>query len=338
MGIPNTRTLQICCLFLGPVVLAGCADLKVDTNVVSLWDERPVVNVHVWNAADGGLVLSWTASSNFVRVAVNPTQHTGNSHNATISVSSFSPPHNYNAQVTFTNANDPNDCETIRVSFGTQGKKRHLLIGESFLEIGNWWEYQKHTVEVNGQPVDEWETRDVEVVGTDTVEGLYAAVWESRSDGRWNRRYWYLTSEYVMEAGWEDDNGKEVVRDSDPWEALPVWIDETDENRHYGHGLHRGWDKRNSSNAWAGHKDGYVTFLHEETITVPAGTFECVVVFVHSESSDSGGCQRYYDTTLWFDRDVGIIRMDSFEWERHGDGSEESESYTLELASTNVLG
>lgn len=338
MGIPNSRTLQICCLLLGPVLLAGCADLKVDTNVVSLWDERPVVNVHVWNAADGGLVLSWTASSNFARVAVNPTQHTGNSHKATISVSSFSSPDNYDAQVTFTNANDSGDRETIRVSFGTEGKKRHLLIGENFLDIGNWWEYQEHTTEVNGQPVDEWETCNMEVVGTDIVEGYYTAVWESRSDGSWNRCYWYLTSEYVMEAGWEDDNGKEVVRDSDPWEAFPVWIDETDANRHYGHGLYRGWDKRNPSNTWTGYKDGYVTFLREETVTVPAGTFDCVVVLLHSESFDSGGYQSNDDVALWFDPDVGIIRMDSFEWERLGDGGEESEAGTLELASTNVLG
>ena len=215
----------------------------------------------------------------------------------------------------------------------------YRLIPENFLAIGNHWEYQLHITKDEGVPVDWWGTLVWDVTQTANVSGFNTTILQEVSTisgvGSYTGLlYWYLSSENLVEVRWEEDTEYETVRDNDPWEMVPIWVSDTDNNRHVGHGQYTGYD---GYQGWTGYNDYYITYLRQETITVPAGTFNCTVVLMYSEWHDTGGWWGYENVTLWFSPSVGIIKLEAkdYTWDVN-DQAWYDEIETAELTSANV--
>ena len=195
----------------------------------------------------------------------------------------------------------------------------HQLIGGHLLDIGNRWEYQIHiTEDPDTGPVDWWGTVIREVVRNETIEGYDTVLYEDTGEipgvvTWWQKSNYYLTSEYLVEVRSEDKDIIRLVRNNDPFEYAPVWVDELDNNRHFGHGEHYGTLK-DPYYTWDGYRDNYITFLRTEPITVPAGSFDCVVVFVRSEFHELEGLWGYVEMTVWANLEVGIVKTDEYAW------------------------
>ncbi|MHC4499839.1 MAG: LamG domain-containing protein [Planctomycetota bacterium] len=193
------------------------------------------------------------------------------------------------------------------------------MIGEHVLDVGGHWEYQLHiTEDPDAGPVDWWGTTTSDIVREETIEGYETVLFEETGqipgvESWWFKANYYLTSEYVVEVRSEDEGMIYLVRDNDPLENSPVWVNESDSNRHYGHGEHYGTLK-DPYYTWDGHRDKYVTFLRTETITVPAGSFDCVVLFVRQESHEFAGIWMYSEGTVWANPAVGSVKGDEYIW------------------------
>jgi len=195
----------------------------------------------------------------------------------------------------------------------------HQLIGEHLLNIGNRWEYQIHITEYPEQgSVDWWGTGVSEIVRHETIEGYDTVLYETTGEipgveTWWMKSNYYLTSEYLVEVRSEDEDIIRLVRNNNPFEYAPVWVDESDNNHHFGHGEHYGTLK-DPYYTWDGYQDSYITFLRTEPITVPAGSFDCVVVFVRSEFHELEGLWGYVEVTVWANPEVGTVKTDEYAW------------------------
>ena len=117
------------------------------------------------------------------------------------------------------------------------------LLNESFLNIGNHWEYQVQVTLLKNDPANlnlsqvEDITESKNVAGFDTrvrrrqISGPGISVTESI--------YFFINAmDQLVSAGFEEDDSTETVRDGDPTELLPLVIDTSDNNRPVGHGLY----------------------------------------------------------------------------------------------------
>ena len=150
----------------------------------------------------------------------------------------------------------------------------------------------------------------------------------------------YLTSEYLLEVRQEtdgtDDDKVITVRDNDPWEVLPVWVEESDDNRHFSHGEYEGQNKHYPYNTWTGYTDGYITFRRMEQTTVPAGTFYCIVVFHTVEYRNDDGSWGFMDQTMWL-HPLGLpVKMERYEWDSPVTGQPTEANYNMQLTSINL--
>ena len=149
--------------------------------------------------------------------------------------------------------------------------------------------------------------------------------------------YFYLSPENLVQVREEDNDYCETVRNNDPWEILPIWVADTDNNRHMGHGQYTGSLINPPYYEWTGYNDFYITYSRQETITVPAGTFNCIVVLLYEEWHDDSGWWGYCDTNIWVSPSVGIIKIEDrcWDWDNE-DQAWYDEIETAELTSTNV--
>jgi len=195
----------------------------------------------------------------------------------------------------------------------------YRLIGDHCLDIGNRWEYQIHlTEDPDAGPVDLWGTIISEVVRNETIAGYDTVLYEDAGEipgvkTWWTTSNYYLTSEYRVEVRTEDEDIINLVRNNNPFEYAPVWVNESDTNRHFGHGEHTGILK-DPYYTWDGYQDSYITFLRTEPVTVPAGSFDCVVVFVRSEFHELEGFWGYAEMTVWANPEVGTVKTDEYVW------------------------
>ena len=213
------------------------------------------------------------------------------------------------------------------------------LFKESFLDIGNHWEYQVQLTLLENDPTNlnlsqvEDITESKNVAGFDTrvrrrqISGPGISVTESV--------YFFINAmDQLVSAGFEEDDSTETVRDGDPTELLPLVIDTSDNNRPVGHGLYRGEDKEPGGAVWNGFEDTFVTYITEETITVPAGTFDCVVIDFRLVWDDQDGDTGRDETRFWINPDIGIIKAMTNEFDT-SQGFTEQTTFTSELSSTN---
>jgi hypothetical protein len=158
----------------------------------------------------------------------------------------------------------------------------YRILGDNYLDIGNEWTYKVHATKVDDEPVDLWGTHTIEVTHAENIEGYSAtAVRNEYSfpgvylEYEWDTTYNYLTQDYLVEVRHVDYESSTTARNNDPLEDLPVWVNDTDNNRHVGHGefVGRSFDAP-PGDYWYGSHDTYITFEGQETITVPAGTID----------------------------------------------------------------
>ncbi|MFH1162839.1 MAG: hypothetical protein V1852_02105 [Pseudomonadota bacterium] len=205
------------------------------------------------------------------------------------------------------------------------------LIEDNLMSIGNQWTYQVHYTKYkdSDDPVDEWETANLSVTGTANISGFDTVIFQN--DDEEVLSYQYLSSEYLAEVklDWGDSNI--TVLNNDPWELMPVWVSTTDNNRHIGHG------KCISDDNLTANVDSYITYLRQETITVPAGTYECVVVSTLKETHADNGYIEQIRGTHWISPGYGTIKQEQNVREFEDQTWYESER-TSELTSTNLNG
>jgi len=211
------------------------------------------------------------------------------------------------------------------------------LIGDNFLDVGNQWEFRVHITEIDGESADEWETFSKEIVGSENVAGYDTRVVEFQSGTDREYEYQVLTSEYLLDIGADDGDEVREVMNDDPIERFPVWVSAADVDLHFGHGEYRAWIKDDPLDMWNDYEDRYLSFVGVETVTVPAGTFDCVVVSIYEHDLDSNGGREDVDETWWFDPDVGFVKNETSWQSFYPSGEVEgSETFTLELTATNV--
>ncbi|MCK4795555.1 MAG: carboxypeptidase regulatory-like domain-containing protein [Desulfobacteraceae bacterium] len=195
----------------------------------------------------------------------------------------------------------------------------YQLIGEHFADVGNRWEYQIHITEYPEQgSVNWWGTGVREIVRHENIEGYDTALFQvtmqvPQIGTEWVKYNYSQTSEYVLEVRYEDEYIIHLVRNNNPLELIPLWVSDSDNNRHIGYGEYHGTLK-DPYYTWDGYQDSYITFLGTETIVVPAGTFDCTVVLLRQEFHEFAGIWGYGEMTTWFNLEVGIIKTDEYAW------------------------
>ena len=224
----------------------------------------------------------------------------------------------------------------------------YRIIPENFLKIGNRWVYQVHVTKEENVVVDVWGTDTWVVTKTENIEGFNTTVVQqtSSSDGHneTNRVYWMVSLGFLTEVQWEEESEnsefeRETVRNNNPWEMLPVSVSDTDNNLPVGNGGE--YTGVSSEGTWTGEIKHYISYLRQESVTVPAGTFECIVVLIKSEWQDFVNGVKVSegdtDSILWMNPDVGLIKINEIDRERKvGDQTWLVDEQTAELSSTKV--
>ena len=125
----------------------------------------------------------------------------------------------------------------------------------------------------------------------------------------------FLTSDYLVTVRQETDEDVKVVWNDDPWEMVPVWIADSDINRHIGHGEYKGESKIYPYDVWYGYLDNYITFVGLEEITVGVGTFNCIVIDLRSEYHEDSGSWGYTEERVWV-HPLGLpIKTNGYEYD-----------------------
>jgi len=212
----------------------------------------------------------------------------------------------------------------------------HRLFGEHiFQTVGNQWQYSMDIYLWDNESVSFSGTASLTIIGTGNISGYNTFTMEASSPWGTLRHSLSVTPEYVLQIAYDDDEGiHSVFANNDPLETYPIWVKDTDSNRLLGYGYYEVTLDDPPTN-WTQTYNTHITYLRRETITVPAGTFECEVVFSKEAWTDSDGWSGYTEETNWIDPHLGIIRSDTLEyyWDTM---TGHSSAYTWELTSTNV--
>ncbi len=208
------------------------------------------------------------------------------------------------------------------------------LVADNFLDVGNLWQYDVHVTINDGMPADFCDTMSMEVVGAENVEGFDTMLVTMNFDltGYWSERAWYLTDDHIVEVRERDDEEVYLVRGGDPLEMFPRSVSSSANDRMVGSGLYRFWWTRRPQQTSDGAQESYITYLRHETVTVPAGTYDCVVVY-HTQEMWEEGSEEIRAATFWLCPNVGIVKSEQseFEWD-----AGLVHQMTWELTATNV--
>ena len=213
------------------------------------------------------------------------------------------------------------------------GGVQYRLVPDNFLDTGNNWYYDLDlTVEGSSYTG----TSSIKVIGTASVGGYNAQKVEFllyiNSLG-WEKStyFWKMSSGNVIGfAEWFDSSysywSRDTIMNDNPAEIFPLYINDSDNHTFLGSHNYSGSD--NNGN-YTGSSNQYITYLGHETVTVPAGVYDCIYVRTEGDWNDSSaGWDDYY---IWFSPDIGIVKMQGAEYE---DG--ERIDFGIELTSTNV--
>jgi hypothetical protein len=228
--------------------------------------------------------------------------------------------------------------------------EQHRLIGNRFFKAGDICEYALQLQadiagigQVDCTGTVTWHATGTEnVAGYDTIDvnQLYAATSCSpATDGfsyamNFNQ---FFTSDHLAEACRQTEDELLTVINDDPWELLPTWVDESDDEREFGYGQYEVYRRRPPYGKWTGYFRSYITFLRHQQIAVPAGTFECTVVLVKLRRHDSVGSGGYVDQTMWLDPSGLPVKIHAYQWIWDSPNQEQTEATTtMELTSTNI--
>ena len=214
------------------------------------------------------------------------------------------------------------------------------ILNESYLTIGNQWVYQFTLNELENESVSIESVYTEEFIGSRNVLGIdtrirFTSVFIPDLGTISIRNHLFFNEfDELTDAESSGDDFVETFRDNDPLEWLPLVMDTSDNNRNVGHGLYSGRDP-NSNETWIGSESTFITYITTEMVTVPAGTFECVVLDFRREWDNHDGESGISEHRLWMDPNIGIIKTDRVDTDIE-DGLVKRTAFTLELQSTNV--
>ncbi len=213
--------------------------------------------------------------------------------------------------------------------------EEHRLFNNHFLDVGNEWHYATRLYELNGIPMDLSGTASMDIVRAEDRSGYATSVMEFATPWGTSVHYLTMSADVVLRVAWDSGDLHEVLRNNDPLEMYPLWVDVSYENYHFGHGQFDGIID-GSDYTWARVYDTRVTYMGSETLMVPAGTFSCHKVLITTQYTDSDGEESLTDDITWVDPHIGIVKLDTYEWFKDTRGVEQTARYDHELASTNV--
>ena len=212
--------------------------------------------------------------------------------------------------------------------------RSYALIGDNYLAAGNWWNYNAHITMSSNQTVDISTTARFDVFALIPDSGFPVL---GTFDDYQSWDYCTLTAQAMLSHAWQDAEEAQVVRNNDPIEEYPRETYDTDNARHFGHGQCTGWYKSDPWETWTGYEDTYVTFLRRERVTVPAGTFDCVVAKIHTDTVEDTGYVEAVEETTWFNPRFGIIKSDVVGSEYYPSAGWYNSAFSVELASSNMI-
>lgn len=217
----------------------------------------------------------------------------------------------------------------------TANASEYRLFPGHYLDVGNRWDYTTTLYMLNGQDVDLTGSASISMLGETNISGYVVRHVETSSPWGGRSTFCYMSDDFMLVVGTSDENVKETLRSDDPLEMYPLWVDEDCTNYHFGHGQFDGL-LEDPAYTWTRTYDAYITYVGQESVTVPAGTFFCVLVLIKVEYVDSDGQHSVSWEAISVDPHIGLIKQDTYEWVRYADGSEEDSAYYFELTSTNV--
>ena len=190
------------------------------------------------------------------------------------------------------------------------------ILNPELLEVGNQWTYQFHLTLDSNDPVNIQSVLTDTITGTGSIAGISTRIRDRRVNipgiGLVVRTNHFFIDSLSRWSGvqFEDDEMIETVRNNDPTEFLPLVVDTTDTNRQVGSGSYHGQYKPASGEVgtYNGVENTFVTYVRSETITVPAGTFACIVVDFRLEWNDGDSGQD--ETRFWLNPTVGIVKSE----------------------------
>jgi hypothetical protein len=216
------------------------------------------------------------------------------------------------------------------------GAEQFQIIGDNYNKVGNKWDYDIKILRDDDVIVNYEGTATWEFVRKELYEGYDCYVLEMQTlipdlnSDEIEIFHWSFSSTAIEEVRYEDEDEIENIRNDNPTELLPIWVDESAQNFQYGYGEFTEWGKDNPSFTVDGTSTSSITFIGLETITVPAGTIECIKFEVVTETQDGNS---ELDTIIfWTNVDYGIVKMHHTSWESD-DGTS---VFTAELSSTNM--
>ncbi len=151
---------------------------------------------------------------------------------------------------------------------------------------------------------------------------------------------WHLSPsaiQQVVELAHEDD-GDDVLTaiNNNPLELIPLVLDDSASDLYLGDGDYDESDRPLGTYDI----DAHITYLSNESVDVPAGTFPCVKfqVVYHYEQDD--GEEGINTDTYWTNPDIGIIKaiINDREYPPHGDVTCYETEFIWELTTINLAG
>lgn len=230
-----------------------------------------------------------------------------------------------------------------------QPPEYHRLIPDDFLAKGNVWHYDMHISRLNGAAVSHDGTVTMTIGGQKVVRGYDTREMTSHTNipdlgEEIETGYAYLTEDYLVEVRCEDGDSWEQVRsdfpDGDPWELLPVEVSSAADQLLFGYGEYEGAQTVSPYLTWDGSETHKITFLGTQSLTVPAGTFDCVKVLQRMDWIDLSGWNGYVEEVMWLNASVGMIRKDTHEkdFDNNGTMTEEIQSSMSLTTCGNRMG
>lgn len=213
------------------------------------------------------------------------------------------------------------------------GAVQYRLVPDNFLDTGNNWYYD---LDLTYEGSSYTGTSSIKVIGPASVGGYNTQKVEFLLDINsvgWEKTtyFWKMSSANVIGfAEWFDSSYgywcRDTIMNNNPAEIFPLYINDSDNHTFLGSHDYSGSD--NDGN-YTGSSNRYITYLGHETVTVPAGVYDCIYVRTQGDWNDrSAG---WDDVYTWFSPDIGIVKMQGAEY---GDG--ERMDFGIELTSTNV--
>ncbi|KPL09211.1 hypothetical protein AMJ85_07020 [candidate division BRC1 bacterium SM23_51] len=206
------------------------------------------------------------------------------------------------------------------------------VLHEGLFSVGNYWQFD--SVASTGGFATYWRIVRAEQVGSYDTVVLQETTPYYVDDMNIYLNQTAMTIVEINETRYGPPVQHIVATYSDPLEKIPRTVNASDLARQFGHGQSSAYIVENPAQQWSRTQEQFVSFVGIERITVPAGTFDCVVLLVEEtwvyNSGYWGTARRFF----WMHTIFGPIAMNYEVWDYYPDGtlySHSSVSHQLRL-------